>query len=135
MHIRVLRIDGDAERTIGLMVVDGVFTNYTLEDPVRTGPKIPGKTAIPIGRYEVTITHSQRFDRPLPLLLDVPDFSGIRIHAGNTAADTSGCILVGISRGPDAVLESLSALALLQREIRRALEAGDHVWCAVDNVL
>jgi len=133
MMIRVLRIDGDAQRTIGLLVVDGVFHGYSLEDAVRTGPKVPGHTAIPTGRYRVTVTMSQQFKTYLPLLLDVPGFEGIRIHAGNTDADTSGCILVGTSRSPDAILESRSALLLLQRQIMRTIEAEREVWIGVDN--
>lgn len=83
---------------------EGAFLAHTLEDVVRltrneddtiSGQKIKGKTAIPAGRYEIVITHSNRFKKPLPLLLNVPQFEGIRIHAGNTDADTEGCILVG----------------------------------------
>lgn len=84
--------------TIGRLSIDGVFFCHTLEDTVRpAGVKIPGRTAIPAGQYEVLLTHSVRFKKILPLLLKVPGFEGVRIHGGNTADDTLGCILVGFA--------------------------------------
>ena len=77
------------------MYLDGRFGVLHLEDVVRQGEKVPGQTAIPEGIYTVQITFSNRFKRDLPLLLNVPNFEGIRIHPGNTDADTEGCILVG----------------------------------------
>jgi hypothetical protein len=102
MKLTVVRKEFSETTTIGEMFVDGVFQCYTLEDTVRNlksaKDKIYGKTAIPAGTYKVTITDSARFKRKLPLVNDVPFFEGIRIHPGNTAADTDGCILVGTSK-------------------------------------
>jgi len=74
---------------------------WTLEDIVREVEghpvamwKVKGRTAVPRGTYCVRVTYSNRFKTSLPLLLDVPGFEGIRIHGGNTASDTEGCILV-----------------------------------------
>lgn len=67
---------------------------YTLEDVVRSGPKVPGETAIPAGTYPLLITYSNRFKRLLPLVDNVPGFAGIRMHGGNTSANTEGCLLV-----------------------------------------
>lgn len=78
--------------TIGSLAVDGSFHSYTLEDCVRP-VKIPGRTAIPAGRYEVIINWSARFKRSLPLLLNVPYFAGVQIHAGNTDVDSSALYL------------------------------------------
>jgi hypothetical protein len=67
----------------------------TLED-ASTTTKIKGESCIPVGKYEVQITMSNRFKKMLPLLIDVPNFEGVRFHGGNTEADTEGCILVGM---------------------------------------
>jgi hypothetical protein len=55
--------------------------------------KIPGQTAISCGRYELVLNMSQRFGRILPEVLNVPNFSGVRLHGGNTTANTEGCCL------------------------------------------
>jgi hypothetical protein len=115
--------------TIGTLVA-GDRSWYTLEDPVRSGPKVPGATAIPAGRYRVLVTWSPRFQRRLPILLEVPQFSGIRIHTGNSPDDTQGCILVGRDRAPDWIGESRAALAEMQPILEAALESGE-VWITI----
>lgn len=99
MIIRLLRRLMTENVTIGdLYIGEHLFCN-TLEDTVRTGEKVYGQTAIPSGRYIVKLTYSNRFKRVMPQLMDVPNFSGIRIHSGNTELDTDGCILVGKQQG------------------------------------
>jgi hypothetical protein len=112
---------------------DGVHLCYTLEDQVRDGPKVPGETAIAYGNYEILITHSQRFGVKMPLLLNVPDFEGIRIHPGNKACDTHGCILVGEEIGADGIslLRSRLAYNQLFDQIEKALEEDGSVWIAI----
>lgn len=104
------------EYCIGRLYINGEFFCNTLEDTIRdinkNGTfdcgefKISGHTAIPYGTYEVQVTYSPKFKRELPLLLDVPNFTGIRIHRGNTKEDSSGCILVGENTKKGMVLNS-----------------------------
>jgi hypothetical protein len=77
-------------------------------------------TAIPAGTYEVVINFSERFRRPLPLLLNVPNFTGVRIHPGNTDEDTEGCILVGKAKQPDLIGESRVAFEGLFTKLQDA---------------
>lgn len=121
--------------TIGELFVDGVRECWTLEDVVRQGPKVLHETAVPAGRYRVEITPSQRFGVMLPILIDVPGFTGIRIHPGNTTADTAGCILVGQSHFHAGRIEgSRLALQALQPKIARALVRGEQVWITIAQV-
>ena len=102
MKIAIVRDIEEANRTFGKMLIDDKYFGETLEDTDRHledgGEKLNGCTAIPRGRYRVTVTFSQRFQRPMPLLHDVPGFDGVRIHGGNTEADTAGCPLLGAVR-------------------------------------
>ena len=80
---------------IGDLHIDGKFFCHTLEDEKRPdGIKIKHETAIPVGLYKVVLTMSNRFRRVMPLLVGVPDFTGVRMHGGNDSKDTSGCPLV-----------------------------------------
>lgn len=109
MKLELKRQTFTDKSTIGKLYLDGEFFCFTLEDVVRDGPKVWGETAIPPGTYEVKITYSPRFKRELPLLLNVPGFEGIRIHSGNAAKDTHGCLLVGYKAGKDIIWESQRA--------------------------
>lgn len=81
--------------TCGAIFIAGRFICFTLEDEKRL-QKVYGQTCIPDGRYEVEVSNSPRFGRMLPELLDVPGFTGIRIHPGNDIDDSRGCVLVGL---------------------------------------
>ena len=84
--------------------------------------KIPRKSAIPEGSYRVVVTKSQRFGKYLPLLVGVPGFEGVRIHAGNTSRDTEGCILVGQNLQIGKVLWSRITLEKLMELIENEKE-------------
>ena len=131
MNLRVIREPSTVAATLGILLIDGVFTCWTLEDVVRE-VKIPGETAIPAGRYDVRLSLSQRFQKLLPEILAVPGFTGIRIHAGNTQADTHGCLLVGRIRAYDRVEESKLALMNVMEHLRRATTAGDQITLTIE---
>jgi hypothetical protein len=135
MEIKLVRKFKGPEYTIGDLFIDGAKICNTLEDTVRVlidknndgdfddpgEGKIYGETAIPAGRYEVVVTYSPRFKKYLPLLLKVPGFAGIRIHPGNTAKDTHGCILPGINKSKGSISESVKYFTLIFDKITKVL--------------
>jgi hypothetical protein len=130
MKLTLARRIFTTQSTIGDLAVDGNFECFTLEDPVRP-KKIRSVTAIPAGTYTVAITFSPRFGTELPLLLDVPEFEGIRIHPGNTATDTEGCLLVGKSRAIDTIGSSRDAFRALFDKIALAQGGGETVMIEI----
>ncbi len=119
MDLKVIRKQFTDKSTIGDLFVNDQFECFTLEDVVRP-IKIKGMTAIPAGMYEVVINFSARFNKLLPLLLNVPNFDGIRIHPGNTDKDTEGCILVGQTKNVDFIGSSRVAFAALFNKLQAA---------------
>ena len=124
MKVLVKRIYKGDTYTIGRMFIDGQYVCDTLEDPVRIlneyEDKVYGKTAIPEGVYQVKLTYSPRFKTILPEILNVQFFSGIRIHAGNTAEDSEGCILVGENKVKGKVINSKKTLEKLMKILKSA---------------
>lgn len=116
--------------TIGHLFINGQYFCDTLEDRIRDlsiEPKIPKETAIPFGVYKVTITYSNRFKREMPLVNDVPYFSGIRIHSGNTSEDTEGCILVGENRVKGKVVNSKLTFDKLYPILKDTFDKGEEI--------
>ena len=133
MEMQLSRTIRTGISTIGELHVNGKPECFTLEDldrglssdmPLKSIQlkKVKAKTAIPTGRYQVVVDFSTRFKKQLPLLLNVPGFGGIRIHSGNTSADTEGCILVGTEKSKDFVGNSRNAFAALFSKIQLAMK-------------
>jgi hypothetical protein len=139
--------------TIGRLFVGNDFQCYILEDRVREELgkpvekwKVKGATAIPSSSwllsmglpatYSVTIDDSTRFGRPMPHILNVPGFDGIRIHSGNSDADTEGCPLTGTGwtdHRPDWLANSRMAFDLLFPKLERAMSNGEPVTITITN--
>lgn len=120
------------------------FLCHTLEDGVREVSgipvrewKVPGQTAIPVGRYEIKRTRSSRFGRDMLQVMNVPGFEGIRIHSGNSAKDTEGCILVGLNINDRSINDSQSishsrdALVKVEARVFPFLNDGQQVFITV----
>ena len=132
MELRLEREPSTDTLTFGKLYANDVYFCETLEDPVRA-EKIPGKTAIPPGRYKIMLTYSPRFKRVLPLLLNVPNFIGVRIHIGNYATDTEGCILVGAERSGKMILRSRFAFNRLYAMLQAAHKSSERIYITVTN--
>jgi hypothetical protein len=138
MQLKLIREIYSAQSTIGKLYVNGTFFCFTLEDYCRDSnkdgdlqdpgeTKVFGKTCIPQGEYKVILNQSTRFKKLLPLLLNVPGFSGIRIHNGNIAAHTEGCILVGSTRSENFVGNSIDTLARLMIRLKAMVSSGQSI--------
>lgn len=128
MEITVKRKFFGDTYTIGDLYVDGEKFCNTLEDKVRPdGVKVFGETAIPYGSYNVTITMSNRFKKLMPLVENVKGFDGIRIHSGNTDADTHGCLLVGVNSIKGQITNSRVIFEKLNTLIAIALKSNEKV--------
>lgn len=134
--MRVQREPSDGGSTLGALYINDVFVCWTLEDVIREpGPaprtslvqwvmtwKVPGRTAIPAGRYDVVMEWSPRFQMTLPELKGVPGFSETKFHAGNRHEDTEGCLLTGAGRTSNMVTDSRAALSQVLMRLGRQNE-------------
>lgn len=134
MLIEIKRHTYTEKSTIGDLYLNGEYECHTLEDHLpEDGVKVAGSTCIPAGVYEVIINLSPRFGKYYPRLLDVPGFTGILIHKGNTDVDTKGCILVGMEQHEDRITRSTEAFEHLFERLLGASEAHDPIVCTITN--
>lgn len=142
MKLKVIREASQGGATLGRLYIDEVFACYTLEDEVREvvgepvgNWKIHGATAIPAGHYRVTIENSARFGPETLTIPDVPGFKYIRMHAGNTSADTEGCLLLGMRATAVSLVGGTSrpAVALVKAKVNTALRSGQSVSIDISN--
>lgn len=135
MKLTLKRIALRPTYTIGKLYIDDVYFCDTIEDTVRDlnkngkfdngEKKIHSKTAIPYGTYEIKWTYSPRFKKYTPQLINVPSFEGIRIHAGNTSADTEGCLILGENKQVGKVLNSRATINKFYQIIKEACSNGN----------
>lgn len=117
MLAEIIRLESTDEAVLGALVLDGRLFCWTLEPPDRGNR--PGESCIPPGRYACSAVASPRFGRAVAVR-GVPGRSHILFHAGNTAADTEGCILLGSRPG---TLDGRRALLGSAEAMRAFLEA------------
>ena len=143
MNLTLQRTHAIGARTFGELRADGTFLCYTLEDAVREVEgqpvamwKVHGATAIPAGQYRVTLEMSPKFGPDTLTVNDVPGFAGVRMHAGNTEADTEGCPLLGLQIYGAGIVGGTSgpAVKLVKAAVRQALADGEDVVMDVCNV-
>ena len=138
MKIELRRKIFSPTSTIGEFFVNDTFECYCIEDVDRglkadmtldeiKAKKVHAQTCIPYGEYDIIVNLSNRFGKLLPLLVDVPGFSGVRIHPGNYAKDTEGCLLPGMAWQPDMITSSKAAFSTLFGKIMAAIEEGEKV--------
>lgn len=143
MELKLIRDVKTKQSTTGKLYVNDKFECFMLEDRDRglksdmpleqiMKIKIKHETCIPSGRYQVIIDFSNRFQKLMPLVCKVPGYEGIRIHPGNYASNTSGCLLPGTARTADEVHYSRMAFDKLYQKIKEALDKKERVWITIE---
>lgn len=153
MELFLKRIALKDTYTIGKLYVNGTYFCDTIEDKVRDlnkdgdlndvgEGKIPSLTAIPYGKYEITLkvkspkyslrTNYNWCNGYLPRLINVPHFEGILIHAGNTSKDSAGCILVGENKVKGQVINSMVTLKRLYSCLKEVVDRNEKIWIKIE---
>ena len=143
MNLQLDRSPSINATTFGQLFIDNIVFCKTLEDEIRELPgipveqwKVPDYTCIPSGQYKITLENSPRFGPDTITINDVPGFTSIRIHGGNTAEDTEGCIIVGDTvdrtKGTISGAQVRGVLKRLKERIKEGLSVGE-VWLTISN--
>lgn len=142
MEILLVRNTFTNDYTEGKLFINGAYVCDVIEDADRgldssmsedviLSKKVYGKTAIPTGRYKVTIDWSNKFQKNLIHILDVRGFEGIRCHSGNSAGDSYGCVICGVKKAPGWVGDSRKTYAVLHNMVEGALQRGESVYITI----
>lgn len=142
LHFTLIRKYRKEAYTIGQLYENGVFLCNTIEDRDRglnnnmsasaiLKIKVANETAIPTGTYKLTISESSKFKRDLIEVVGVPGFLGIRIHRGNTAQDSAGCIIPGINSERGKVTDSTKYEELLTKKVRAAIAKNEECYLTI----
>lgn len=154
MILTLKRIYTCKDYTIGHLYVDGSYICDTLEDTDRmldssmtldqiAKIKVKGMTAIPTGRYKVLMNIvSPKYSKSkyymnickgrVPRLDNVPGYSGVLIHVGNTAADTEGCLLLGYNKVKGQVINSKVAFENVYNKLSIAKSIGQTIYIDIE---
>lgn len=154
MELKLKRIAKKDTYTIGKFYINEVYICDTIEDKDRglnmlmpidqiRLKKVMHQTAIPTGTYKVTLNvkspkyskvayYKAYCDGYVPRLVDVPGFDGVLIHKGNTAEDSSGCILVGYNTVVGKVLNSQNAFEIIYTKLKEANSKGEEISITIE---
>lgn len=142
LHLTLIRAYRKTDYTIGQLFAGGRFVCNTVEDTDRginmymdktaiMKVKVPDKTAIPVGTYKLDVTPSPKFGRDLIEVQAVPGFSGIRIHRGNNADHSSGCIIPGLNNVKGGVTQSTKYEELLTSMVSAAIKNNETAYLTI----
>jgi hypothetical protein len=139
MTLHLLRLTSNQSNTLSLLYIDGDFFAFVPEDAYHE-TKVPGETRIPVGKYRVDLTYSPRFNRNMWEVLQVPGYSGVRFHTGNSSDDTEGCIMPGLGvdlqfNGRYVASRSREAMGQLDSRLQSAKDADEQIWLTVSDEL
>lgn len=143
MEIFLIRGNFNDEYTEGRLFIGGAYICDTIEDcdrgldngmpeEVILKKKVYGKTAIPVGRYKVTIDWSNKFQKNLIRILNVKGYDGIRMHSLNEASQSLGCIGVGKKTSDGWIGESRKTYSIIHKIVEEALRQGDRVYLTIE---
>ena len=143
MKLLLKRIAKNDTYTIGKLYINGIYMCDTIEDVDRglnnsmsvteiNAKKVYGQTAIPTGKYKIILTYSNHFKKVMPLLLMVKGYEGVRIHSGNSAEDSLGCIIVGENKVKGKVINSRLTYDKLYKLLELANNQKEYIEISIE---